>query len=81
MNQPTKIHCITGGNPKPTITWMKNGQFVDPFLEPNIQFVDEKSILLIRWVRTEDSGKYTCIASNTAGQDEHNFNVHVHGMC
>ncbi|KAG8182020.1 hypothetical protein JTE90_013951 [Oedothorax gibbosus] len=78
LNQPTKIHCITGGNPKPTITWMKNGQFVDPFLEPNIQFVDDKSILLIRWVRTEDSGKYTCIASNTAGQDEHNFNVHVH---
>ncbi|XP_055948498.1 hemicentin-1-like isoform X2 [Argiope bruennichi] len=78
MNKPMKIYCAADGNPKPVITWMKNGQFIDSFLDPNIQFEENKSVLVIRWTRTEDSGKYTCIASSTAGQDEQNFNVHVH---
>ncbi|GIY25111.1 hemicentin-1 [Caerostris extrusa] len=78
MNQQMKLHCLTGGNPKPVITWMKNGQFIDSFLDPNIQLNENKSVLIIRWTRTEDAGKYTCIASNAAGQDEKNFNVHVH---
>ncbi|GIY13520.1 hypothetical protein CDAR_68362 [Caerostris darwini] len=78
MNQQMKLHCLTGGNPKPVITWMKNGQFIDSFLDPNIQLNENKSVLIIRWTRTEDAGKYTCIASNAAGQNEKNFNVHVH---
>ncbi|GFT31287.1 hemicentin-1 [Nephila pilipes] len=78
LNKPIKFQCAADGNPKPIITWMKNGQFIDSFIDPNVQFVENKTVLLIRWMRTEDAGKYTCIASSAAGQDEQNFNVHVH---
>ncbi|GFS46965.1 hemicentin-1 [Trichonephila inaurata madagascariensis] len=78
LNIPMKFQCTADGNPKPVITWMKSGQFIDSFNDPNIQFVENKTVLLIRWMRTEDAGKYTCIASSAAGQDEQNFNVHVH---
>ncbi|GBO38241.1 Hemicentin-1, partial [Araneus ventricosus] len=78
INKPLKLHCAADGNPKPVISWMKNGQFIDSFLDPNIQFEENKSVLIIRWTRTEDAGKYTCIASSAAGQVEQNFNVQVH---
>ncbi|XP_054713925.1 hemicentin-1-like [Uloborus diversus] len=78
LNKPLTIHCEADGTPKPVITWMKNGHLIDPFLDPNLQSLKEESALLIRRARLEDSGKYTCIATSTAGQDERNFNIHVH---
>nr|XP_042899314.1 hemicentin-1 isoform X1 [Parasteatoda tepidariorum] len=78
VNKPTKLKCNVEGNPIPSITWMKNGVFIDPFLEPNVRFIEENSALLIKWTRIEDSGKYTCIASSAAGQNEKSFNIQVH---
>lgn len=80
LNKPLMIYCDSDGIPRPSISWMKNGLFIDPFLDPNIQFLKEDSALLLKWARLEDSGKYTCIATNSAGQDEKNFNIHVYSM-
>ncbi|XP_035222665.1 hemicentin-1-like isoform X3 [Stegodyphus dumicola] len=78
LNKPLIIHCEAEGNPKPVITWMKNGVFLEPFADPNLHFLKEDSALLIRLARIEDSGKYTCVASSSAGQDERNFDIRVY---
>lgn len=80
LNKPMMIYCNAEGIPKPTISWMKNGIFIDPFLDPNVQFLKDNSALLLKWARVEDSGKYTCVASNPAGKEEKNFNIHVYSM-
>ncbi|KAM3609067.1 uncharacterized protein V6R79_009351 [Siganus canaliculatus] len=47
--------CIASGNPKPTISWLKNGQLID------------KTEMRFKNLTFEDSGMYQCIAESRHG--------------
>lgn len=47
----------TQGKPKPTVSWLKNGQALDN-KRVNIRSTDRDSILFIRSAEREDSGEY-----------------------
>lgn len=37
-------------------------------------------VLHIKEARAEDAGKYTCVATNAAGEAQHNIRLNVHGI-
>ena len=57
------------GKPNPTLTWLKDGKPV----EKSIRIMMRKEgagarTLIIRGLKSEDQGEYTCIASNSDGE-------------
>jgi hypothetical protein len=65
---------VASGNPKPTITWFHN----------NEQLTDSESkkgrySLVIHNLMAEDSGNYTCLASNPFGSIAHSYILEVIG--
>ncbi|XP_050532372.1 roundabout homolog 2-like [Daktulosphaira vitifoliae] len=54
------------GHPEPSVTWHKNGEPM-PEDDKNRWIVEGNGNLIIRDVRSEDDGSYTCVASNAAG--------------
>ncbi|XP_068081375.1 hemicentin-1 isoform X2 [Anabrus simplex] len=59
-----RLPCDAQGEPRPLITWEKDGLL----LVPSLSIVKgEDDSVLIRNASTGDSGTYTCTAENTAG--------------
>ena len=56
MNQSITLRCEAYGDPLPSYTWQHNGK--------NISYT---SLYIKSFVTTEDSGSYTCTATNRAG--------------
>ncbi|PAA90233.1 hypothetical protein BOX15_Mlig000533g1 [Macrostomum lignano] len=59
--------CVATGAPTPTIQWLKDGTHLTSggrFL------VQSTGSLLITAVQVSDTGRYTCLASNTPGSDQ-----------
>ncbi|KAM5147900.1 hemicentin-1 [Mantella aurantiaca] len=80
-NKPITLQCIASGIPSPQITWLKDGL---PFniIKGNISVESFGRILHFKSTMTEDAGKYTCVASNAAGEAEQSIwlNVYVPPM-
>lgn len=53
------------GNPKPTISWMKEGQVLN--LNSGKYSLDPSGVLLVNKLTQDDTGKYECSARNEAG--------------
>ena len=69
LNPPPS--CQATGEPTPTYTWFRpNGSPI-----PIIGGVPQFGILT-----RSDSGTYTCVATNRAGQERADFNILVEGM-
>ncbi|XP_060630493.2 hemicentin-1 isoform X1 [Anolis sagrei] len=76
INNPLELFCITDGIPVPQITWMKDGW---PLLQTDdTHILRGGEILRISSVQVEDTGRYTCLASNPAGDDDKEYLVRVH---
>ncbi|XP_035212215.1 LOW QUALITY PROTEIN: titin-like, partial [Stegodyphus dumicola] len=56
------------GNPKPKITWFKNGQRIFPSQRFKMSYKDDIAILHIHMALPEDAGYYTLLAENTNGR-------------
>jgi len=76
------LECpLSGGVPAPRVTWLKNGS--------PIQFSDSRRVrrlgsgrgIQIMRARAEDTARYTCIATNDAGEVRRHFDLEVLGMC
>lgn len=51
------------GQPKPHITWIRNGAFLAGISQPS----DSHSILRVKVESTDDLGDYICLAQNIVG--------------
>ncbi|XP_067110919.1 neuronal cell adhesion molecule a isoform X1 [Osmerus mordax] len=74
-NSRALLDCASFGSPIPTITWFKDSQTsilnVDPYV------IHENGTLEIHGAQPQNSGKYTCIASNNLGTKENHVYLEV----
>lgn len=73
------LQCAAEGIPKPAITWAKDGRPVAG--QQRAEILNEGRLLQIRKVKVSDTGRYTCIAVNAAGQADSRQDISVHGGC
>jgi hemicentin len=61
-----EIPCVVSGNPKPLVTWTKNGIPISALGNSRV-YVDQDNTLVIRQVQSSDSGSYMCSARSSVG--------------
>ena len=73
------IECIVEGTPTPVVTWTKDNVTLDSELIS----ISPAGVAQVRIdsASTENSGTYSCVASNPAGSDARTFLVVVSGEC
>ncbi|XP_035210044.1 twitchin-like [Stegodyphus dumicola] len=64
-----KLLCCLKGRPTPTVQWFKDGKELNKY-DYNVNHADGVVTLEIVGCTVEDSGKYSCKASNPLGEDE-----------
>nr|XP_021547233.1 hemicentin-2 [Neomonachus schauinslandi] len=75
--QEVRLDCEAEGQPPPDVTWLKDGGPLDQGVGPHLRFYLDSSALVLKGVKAEDSGAYTCVARNTAGEDARLHTVSV----
>ncbi|CAD7667905.1 unnamed protein product [Nyctereutes procyonoides] len=73
VNSTLTLECECWAMPPPTITWYKDGQPVTP--SERLHLLGEGRLLQIQPTQVSDSGRYLCVATNVAGEDDQDFNV------
>ncbi|XP_012372192.1 hemicentin-2 [Octodon degus] len=73
VNSTLSLECESWGSPPPTISWYKDGQPVTP--GQRLRILGEGRLLQIQPTRVSDLGRYLCVATNVAGEDDQDFNV------
>lgn len=71
------LKCEADGVPRPAISWMKDGRPLSTGRKS--QILNEGQLLRIHDAQVADTGRYTCIAVNVAGQADRKYDVNVHG--
>ncbi|XP_061016921.1 hemicentin-1 isoform X2 [Dama dama] len=75
--KPITLQCIANGIPNPSITWLKDGQPVNT-AQGNLKIQSSGRLLQIAKALMEDAGRYTCAATNAAGETQQHVQLHVH---
>ncbi|XP_061289826.1 hemicentin-2 isoform X2 [Bos javanicus] len=73
VNSTLTLECESWAVPPPTISWYKDGQPVTP--NQRVHILGEGRLLQIQPTQVSDSGRYLCVATNVAGEDDQDFNV------
>ncbi|XP_053722747.1 immunoglobulin superfamily DCC subclass member 3 isoform X2 [Synchiropus splendidus] len=60
--------CQAQGEPEPQLTWLKNGQILEP--GGHVKLRNNNSTLTIYGISQEDEAIYQCIAENSAGSTQ-----------
>uniref|UniRef100_A0A8C3SMB3 Ig-like domain-containing protein n=1 Tax=Chelydra serpentina TaxID=8475 RepID=A0A8C3SMB3_CHESE len=76
---PVTLECESNAVPPPVITWYKNGRMITE--SANIEILADGQMLQIKSAETDDTGRFTCIASNEAGEVSKHFTLKVLGKC
>lgn len=71
------LKCEADGVPRPAISWMKDGRPLST--DSRAQILNEAQLLRIQDAQVADTGRYTCIAVNVAGQADRKYDVNIHG--
>lgn len=74
-----KLLCCLSGKPFPTVKWFKDRRELSKY-EYSMSSTDGVVTMEIVGCRPEDSGKYSCVATNKHGQDETTCVVIVEGQ-
>ncbi|XP_065504896.1 hemicentin-2 isoform X1 [Caloenas nicobarica] len=72
----TVLECEAVGTPPPTVTWVKDGQPVAS--KDGLLLMEQGRRLRIPKAEVAHAGRYTCLVTNTVGQDQKEFDVVVH---
>lgn len=73
------LQCAAEGIPRPVVTWLKDGRPISG--QHRAKILNEGRLLQIKNVQVSDTGRYTCVAVNTAGQADSRHDISVHGTC
>ncbi|XP_038657399.1 Down syndrome cell adhesion molecule homolog isoform X1 [Scyliorhinus canicula] len=72
------LPCKAVGDPPPTVKWMKNSNGTpSPVLIDGRRSIFNNGSFVIRTVKAEDSGYYSCVTGNNWGSDEILLNLQV----
>ncbi|XP_019904855.2 hemicentin-1 isoform X2 [Esox lucius] len=77
LNDSVQLVCRAQGTPPPSIQWLKDGMALEAGLR-GLRISPDGSTLTLSGAQTSDSGKYTCVASNRAGEEDRIFNLNVY---
>lgn len=72
------LQCAAEGVPRPAVTWLKDGRPITG--QHGAKVLNEGRLLQIKDAKVSDTGRYTCIAVNVAGQADSKHDISVHGM-
>lgn len=61
------MECQISGHPSPVIMWFREDYKIESSIDFQISYEDGRAQLLIREAFAEDSGRFTCTATNEAG--------------
>ncbi|KAG7487576.1 hypothetical protein MATL_G00024880, partial [Megalops atlanticus] len=75
LNNPISLYCETNAVPPPTLTWYKDGRPLTS--NDKVLILPGGRVLQIPRAQAEDSGRYTCVAVNEAGEDSIQYDVRV----
>ncbi|XP_032334547.1 hemicentin-2 isoform X3 [Camelus ferus] len=75
--QQVRLDCEADGQPPPNVTWLKDGSPLGQGTGPHLRFSLDGSSLVLKGLRASDSGAYTCVAQNAAGEDARLHTVNV----
>ncbi|XP_075872115.1 hemicentin-1 isoform X2 [Nelusetta ayraudi] len=78
LNESIQLVCQARGAPTPTIQWLKDGEAINDTLSTDLSISPDGGTLTLNGAQTSDSGKYTCVASNPAGEEDRIFNLNVY---
>ncbi|NWW37465.1 HMCN1 protein, partial [Panurus biarmicus] len=77
LHKPVMLQCIASGIPSPSITWLKDGQPVNT-ARGNIRLEASGRVLQLDKALPGDAARYTCVATNAAGEAQQHTRLHVH---
>ncbi|KAI6075993.1 Hemicentin-2 [Aix galericulata] len=75
LHRALTLTCEATGVPLPTVSWSWNGSPVTP--GEHTQMLSGGWMLRLPRVRAQDGGRYSCLASNAAGEARREFQVEV----
>ncbi|XP_036769471.2 hemicentin-2 isoform X1 [Manis pentadactyla] len=75
--QEVRLDCEADGQPPPDVAWLKDGGPLGQGMGPHLRFYLDGSSLVLKGLRASDSGAYTCLAHNAAGEDARLHSVNV----
>lgn len=61
------LECQISGNPSPVIMWFREDYKIESSIDFQISYENGFAQLVIREAFAEDSGRFTCTATNEAG--------------
>uniref|UniRef100_A0A452TCB9 Ig-like domain-containing protein n=1 Tax=Ursus maritimus TaxID=29073 RepID=A0A452TCB9_URSMA len=77
-----KFRCPAGGNPAPTMRWLKNGkEFKQEHRIGGYKVRNQHWSLIMESVVPSDKGNYTCVVENEYGSINHTYHLDVVGEC
>uniref|UniRef100_A0A3Q3N5U7 Palladin n=1 Tax=Labrus bergylta TaxID=56723 RepID=A0A3Q3N5U7_9LABR len=76
---PIRLECRVRGNPQPLVRWFCEGR--ELHTSPDIQIWRDGDLhtLVIAEAFEDDTGRYTCVASNSLGADNTSAEVYIEG--
>ncbi|XP_067377843.1 hemicentin-1 isoform X1 [Channa argus] len=73
VNGSLTLSCLAKGFPEPKIQWFKDGQLLSESFHAGIQ--ESGYFLHIENAMLSHEGQYTCVVTNSAGEDKRDFHV------
>ncbi|KAF3834571.1 hypothetical protein F7725_027129 [Dissostichus mawsoni] len=76
---PIRLECRVTGTPPPLVRWFCEGRELHS--SPDIQILSDEDLqtLVINEAFEDDTGRYTCVASNSTGADNTSAEVYIEG--
>uniref|UniRef100_A0A669Q3Q5 Titin n=1 Tax=Phasianus colchicus TaxID=9054 RepID=A0A669Q3Q5_PHACC len=68
VGQDLKVEVPVSGRPKPTVTWVKDGQTLRQTTRVNVSDLTDLTVLNIKETSKEDTGTYEITVANVVGQ-------------